>query len=176
MHYTELRGKRVPVTYDKIATTTLGSASSLVTFSSISGAYTDLVLVGSIQCDNTSFYIRCNSDTTNKYSVTVLTGDGSAAGSSKFSQTDLGGNGIYTPGNTFPSATSFGVGIWNFQNYSNTTTNKTILSRVGSAGLSTRAIVNIYASTSAISQLDIRPFSGTMAAGTTFTLYGIKAA
>jgi hypothetical protein len=166
----------MPVTYDKIATTTLGSSSSLVTFSSIPGTYTDLVLVGSIQCENTSFYIRCNSDTSNKYSATLLSGDGSTASSSRFTQTDLGGNGIYTPGNTFPSATSFGVGIWNFLNYSNTTTNKTILSRVGSAGLSTRSIVNLYASTSAITQLDIRPFSGTMATGTSFTLYGIKAA
>lgn len=164
-------------TYTQIASTTLGSASSLVTFSSIPGTYTDLVLVGSIQMsDNTSFYIRCNSDTTNKYSATLLSGDGSAASSERFSQTDLGGNGIYTKGNTFPTSTSFGVGIWNFQNYSNTTTNKTILSRVGSAGLGTRAIVNLYASTSAITQLDIRPFSGTMAVGTTFNLYGIAAA
>ena len=165
-------------TYTKIpgGSITLGSATSLVTFSSIPTTYTDLVLVGSIQCENTTFYIRCNSDTTNKYSVTFLSGDGSSASSSRFSQTDLGGNGIYTPGNTFPSATSFGVGIWNFLNYSNTTTNKTILSRVGSAGLSTRAIVNLYASTSAISQLDIRPFSGTISAGSTFTLYGIAAA
>ena len=163
-------------TYTQIASTTLSSASSLVTFSSIPGTYTDLVLVGSIQCDNTSFYIRCNSDTTNKYSATLLSGDGSAASSERFSQTDLGGNGIYTKGNTFPSSSSFGIGIWNFLNYSNTTTYKTILSRVGSAGLSTRAIVNLYASTSAITQLDIRPFSGTMAAGTTFNLYGIAAA
>lgn len=164
------------VTYEKIATNTLGSSASLVTFSSIPSTYTDLVLIGSIQCDNTSFYIRCNSDTTNKYSATMLAGDGSAASSSRWTQTDLGGNGIYTSSNTFPTSGSFGTGIWNFLNYSNTTTNKTILSRVGSAGLSTKAFVNLYASTSAISQLDIRPFSGTMAAGTSFTLYGIKAA
>ena len=106
----------------------------------------------------------------------MLNGDGSSASSSRFSQTDLGGNGIYTASNTFPTSGSFGVSIWNFLNYSNTTTNKTILSRAGSAGLSTKAIVNLYASTSAITQLDIRPFSGTMATGTSFTLYGIKAA
>jgi hypothetical protein len=32
-------------TYEPIATTTLGTATASVTFSSISGAYTDLVLV-----------------------------------------------------------------------------------------------------------------------------------
>jgi hypothetical protein len=32
-------------TYEKIATNTLGSAASSVTFTSISGAYTDLVLI-----------------------------------------------------------------------------------------------------------------------------------
>jgi hypothetical protein len=33
------------ITYEPIATTTLGSATSTVTFSSISGSYTDLVAV-----------------------------------------------------------------------------------------------------------------------------------
>ena len=32
-------------TYEKIATTTLGSSQASVTFSSISGSYTDLVLI-----------------------------------------------------------------------------------------------------------------------------------
>ena len=32
-------------TYEPIATTTLGSAASTITFSSISGSYTDLILV-----------------------------------------------------------------------------------------------------------------------------------
>jgi hypothetical protein len=166
-------------TYTKIpnGSVTLGSASTLVTFSSIPTTYTDLILVASIQMsDNTSFYIRCNSDTTNKYSATLMSGDGSTASTERFNQTELGGNGIYTKANTFPTSASFGVGIWNFQNYSNSTTNKTIISRVGSGGLSTRTIVNLYASTSAITQLDIRPFSGTMAAGSTFNLYGIAAA
>jgi hypothetical protein len=163
-------------TYEPIATTTLGSASSLVTFSSIPTTYTDLVLVGSIQGANTSFYIRCNADTTNKYSATMLAGDGSSASSSRWSQTDLGGNGIYTNANTFPTSGSFGVGVWHFMNYSNTTTNKTILSRVGSGGLSTKSFVNLYASTSAITQLDIRFFADNIYTGSTFTLYGITAA
>ena len=32
-------------TYEKIATTTLGSATASYTFSSISGTYTDLILI-----------------------------------------------------------------------------------------------------------------------------------
>lgn len=166
----------MPKTYTPIARTTLTSSSTLITFSSIPTTYTDLILVGSIQCANTSFYIRCNADTTNKYSATMLAGDGSAASSSRWSQTDLGGNGIYTNSNTFPTTGSFGVGVWNFLNYSNTTTNKTIVSRVGSAGASTKAFVNLYASTSAITQLDIRAFADNIYAGSTFTLYGILAA
>ena len=54
-------------TYEKIATTTLGSAQATVTFSSISGAYTDLVAIcnfgGASAAED--FTIRFNGDTNN---------------------------------------------------------------------------------------------------------------
>jgi hypothetical protein len=48
------------ITYEPIATTTLGTAAASVTFSSISGAYTDLVLVcngNKSSCTQLSLYI-----------------------------------------------------------------------------------------------------------------------
>ena len=46
------------ITYEPIATTTLGSAAASVTFSSISGSYTDLVLIV-VPKATTGDYIRC---------------------------------------------------------------------------------------------------------------------
>ena len=41
-------------TYEKIATTTLGSNTASTTFSSISGAYTDLVLISFVRDTRTN--------------------------------------------------------------------------------------------------------------------------
>jgi hypothetical protein len=52
-------------TYEPIATTTLSSAQSSVTFSSISGSYTDLVLVSNVSGSggNANLRVTLNSDT-----------------------------------------------------------------------------------------------------------------
>lgn len=67
-------------TYVPIATQTLGSAASSITFSSIPGTYTDLRLV--LTCttsvaDNAA--VQFNADTGTNYSQTGLTGSGTAA-------------------------------------------------------------------------------------------------
>jgi hypothetical protein len=60
-------------TYVAIAEQTLGTAAASVTFSSIPGTYTDLVLVISAQdTTNNSFALICNSDTGTNYSRTRL--------------------------------------------------------------------------------------------------------
>jgi hypothetical protein len=66
-------------TYTPIATTTLGTAAASVTFSSISGSYTDLVLIiAGVQSVADVPYIQFNSDTATNYSRTQLSGDGSS--------------------------------------------------------------------------------------------------
>lgn len=158
-------------TYEPIATTTLGSATNTVTFSSISGSYTDLVFVGSFaNSANTDLYMRFNG-VTSGYSVTQIYGNGSTAGSLR-----------YTATNTFvldPSASGLGTGqaniIVNIQNYSNTTTYKTILARVNAAGIVTGAVVGLFPSTSAITSVNLYADQN-FAAGSTFTLYGITCA
>ena len=71
------------VTYTPITSNTLTSATASVTFSSISGTYTDLVLVVSAQSASTNvdLAMRFNSDSGTNYSNTRLYGTGSAAGS-----------------------------------------------------------------------------------------------
>jgi hypothetical protein len=73
------------ITYEPIATTTLGSAAADVTFTSISGTYTDLVLVAVTQIGSSGDYlgVQFNSDTGTNYSRTRLSGNGTSASSDK---------------------------------------------------------------------------------------------
>jgi hypothetical protein len=164
----------MPVTYEPIATTTLGSAAATVTFSSISGVYTDLILItnSATGVADIDMYIQVNSDTGSNYSWTSITGNGSAGSSARGVSSSLG----YRVGNMSGSNVGQNNSIIQFQNYSNTTTYKTILSRTNNASLLVQAFVGVWFNTSAINSMDIKTQSGTFSTGSTFTLYGIKAA
>jgi hypothetical protein len=81
-------------TYTPIATNTLSSATGTVTFSSISGSYTDLILISNIKSGNTnqaSLLFRVNASATGSlYSGTMIYGTGSAAGSNRQSNQNQG--------------------------------------------------------------------------------------
>ena len=157
-----------------LATTTLSSAAASYTFSSIPSTYTDLILVASMADNNSGadqrMLVQVNGDTGSNYSCTTLYGNGSTATSrrltsrTQFDNKSGAGNSI-----TSPSAN-----IYHFQNYSNTTTYKTVLYRqnnlVNTAG--TSALVGLWRSTSAINSITISCM-GSLIAGSTFTLYGI---
>lgn len=166
-------------TYVALATQTLGSAAASVTFSSISGAYTDLVLVVSEfnnTATNTSFQFQVGNgsvDTGANYSLTELFGNGTAASSDRASSDTAGylnGPGIGT------STTEPNTYVMHFMNYSNTTTYKTVLGRGGNSNKNTVATVNLWRSTSAINTIKIFQSLNNMATGSTFSLYGIAAA
>ena len=166
----------MPSTYEPIATTTLGSAAASVTFSSISGAYTDLVLVVdySLNVSNSSLFVRLNGDTGSNYSNTRISGNGSVASSGRGSNSDQA---RITADTTAQSASTRQIVTINLMNYSNATTNKTFLSRYNSTG-GTEAFVDLYRSTAAITSIQVKGFDATaiIESGATFTLYGIKAA
>ena len=63
-------------------------------------------------------------------------------------------------------------------NYANTSVYKTVLLKNNDSGTSNTvsASVGLYRSTNAINAVNILPGSGNLPAGSTFTLYGIKAA
>ena len=165
----------MPSTYTPIATQTLGSAASTVTFSSISGTYTDLVLILNLKAASGSTAyprIQFNSDTGTNYSLTHLTGNGTAASSGRTSNS-VG----YITGSTVESSSEFNFnGIYNIQNYSNTTTNKTVIGRCNNAAGHTEATVTLWRNTAAITTIDLINVNANFAIGCTFTLYGIKAA
>jgi hypothetical protein len=161
----------MPSTYTPIATQTLGSTVSSVTFSSIPLTYTDLILISSplTATANLAVQMRLNSDTATNYSRTLIEGNGTSTSSGRSTNEDQVSI-SFTSTNTTPYPI-----ITQFQNYSNTTTNKTFLSR--SSGSTVLAYVGLYRSTSAISTILLFPSSGgSFTAGSTFTLYGIKAA
>jgi hypothetical protein len=159
----------MPSTYTPIATQTLGTAATSVTFSSISGTYTDLVLVfnGTVSA-NQYVAVRLNSDTGSNYSWTRIDGDGSSAYSSRGTSTTFGRLGIGNPTNRT-------LTISHFMNYSNATTNKSVLSRSNTDFVG--ALVNLWRNTAAITSITVLTTTAdTFTVGSTFTLYGIKAA
>lgn len=156
-------------TYEKIASTTLGSTTNSVTFNSITGAYTDLVLiVNATGSEGTSVYLQYNGDTGSNYSFTTVLGYGGGTESSRSSSSTEARIGSMTTGG--PHYT-----IANIMNYSSTTIYKTGLSRAGRHGNAVYAFVNMWRSTSAITSLTVNLAFGSFQIGGTFTLYGIKA-
>lgn len=158
-----------------IATTTLGSAASTITFSSIPSTYTDLrlVLVGTVT-NTTNDYnvnVQLNSDSGSNYSQTVLYGTGSAAGSLRESSQTVwhlvNGTGIK---NNTPSMYTLDI-----QSYAGSTY-KTALGEhdadYNGSGSVTRK-VHLWRSTSAVTSIAITTDATNFATGTTATLYGI---
>ena len=160
------------ITYTPIATQTLASNTTSVTFNSIPNTYTDLILVVNAKTTSTSWgAFQVNGDTANNYSQTVVTGNGTSAVSSRNSTQPY----AFITYNTGPGASDFDYNaIINFMNYSNTTTFKTMLSRANRASGGVEASTNLWRSTVAITSITYLA-NNSMVTGSTFTLYGIKA-
>lgn len=164
----------MPTTYERIASNTLSSATSTVTFSSIPATFTDLILVCNAITSVTTgqIAIRLNGDTGTNYSRNILWGNGTSAGSYRNSNENYAYTGYYT--NLWTSPT---INIFQINNYSSTTANKTILGRSNNASEATMASVNLWRNTSAITSIELTISGGSSySTGSTFTLYGIKAA
>jgi hypothetical protein len=169
----------MPATYDPIATQTLGYTAGSVTFSSIPSTYTDLVfVVNASQAGINPVYIQVNGLTTAIYSNTWMVGNGSTASSGRYTAAALGGAGFnldnFNSNTPFPTTFS-GIGTYHFMNYSNTTTNKTVLLRHGNNNW-TVADVGLIATTAAISSITCYAVGNNWNSGSIFSLYGIKAA
>jgi hypothetical protein len=176
----------MPATYDSIASQTLSSAANSVTFSNISQTYTDLKLV------------LTNAKATNTArNVLIRVGNGSVDTASNYSHTNLGARSLSaTPFSQRESSQTSGKLSWytamttaqaqmsivDIMNYSNTTTNKTILSSTrvqeGDGTYSgVEDLVILWRSTSAINIISVlTDVADTFQSGTTFSLYGIRAA
>ena len=157
-------------TYEPIASQTLASAAASVTFSSIPQGYTDLVciLTGTASSNNSNTYLQFNGDTSSLYSATYLGGDGSTASTGRQSnQTKM-----LLDGPAYWNIAQGPNKIINIQNYSNSTTFKTVLTRANS-NLGTDALTGLYRSTNPITTVTFL-IDSNYATGSTFSIYGIQ--
>jgi hypothetical protein len=161
-------------TYTLINSSTLGTATSTVTFSSIPSTYTDLIIVMNAGATALSdAKINFNSDTGTNYSNTYLWGSVSPNyGSARASNQTFMYACYYANFDTTIQNTQ----IINIMDYSNSTTNKSVLIRGAKGGTSTDVIVGLWRSTAPITTIAVGSVGSTFLAGSTFKLYGIEAA
>jgi hypothetical protein len=162
-------------TYEPIATTTLSGTPLSVTFSSIPATYTDLVLICNFSTDNpVNNWISLNGDTSANYSNTTTWGSTTSAGSTRRLNDSFGILLDYYGSDTNIQSSV----IVNIQDYSNTTTYKTIIARANYATTETAETVGIWRATpAAINSVTFKTTATRVyAIGSTFTLYGITAA
>lgn len=159
-------------TYEPIASQTLGSASANITFTAIPQTYTDLIVVFNGSSTGTAQYFmqvgNGSIDTGSNYSTTGLTGNGSSVVALGYPNDTVGIRAdLYATAGGNIKQTMFQI-----QNYSNTTTNKSILVRSALPASETVACVGLWRSNSAINTLRLTT-SSTFSAGATVSLYGI---
>lgn len=159
-------------TYEPISTQTLGSNQASITLSSIPGTYTDLIIVANgASTSGGSMKARFNGDAGSNYSTTYIYGDGSSGTSGRITND---ANGIAGSRNAIGVQ---GGGVMQINNYSNTTTHKTMLSRQFGYDFIVWYSVGLWRNTAAITSIVFTDeSSGNFTTGFTLTLYGIKAA
>jgi hypothetical protein len=158
-------------TYDKIATTTLSSASATITFNSIPASWTDLRIVlanafTSYALDTVK--IQFNGDTATNYSATQLMGDGASASSSRQSSVSSGLLGRAGYQSTRPAMVTADVFSYAGSTY------KTYLSDSAADQNGSGEVlrhVGLWRSTAAITSVTL--MNVTFQAGAIVTIYGI---
>lgn len=157
-----------------LATTTLGSNASTITFSSISGSYTDFRIVLTRASGTTTgfSYLQFNSDTASNYSSTRIEGDGTSATSARStsgSQNARISSGINTANPGLITIDVFSYTGSTFKTYLATTS----ADNNGSGNVQRH--VGLWRSTAAITSITLLGNAGTDSwpTGTTATLYGI---
>jgi hypothetical protein len=153
-----------------LATITLGSAASTVTFSSIPATYRDLRIVANVTGTGAildSDYVKFNTSTAD-FTTVQMYGNGSSAGSNTGTSGRVS-NYENTVGRPY---------VWtlDIMDYSATDKHKSYLSRFNADDAGVGAFAGRWAQTTALNAIQIYPATGQYAAGSTFSLYGIVSA
>lgn len=153
-------------TYEAIATITLTSSASSITFSSIPQNYADLILAVNFKLNSDSTVgIRFNGDSGSNYKNLRMFGTGSSA----ISDTRTLSSADFETGN---ASNNFNTSIVQIMDYSSTDKYKSVFYRANQNIVG--AGINSWENTSAITSFEIIA-SGGYATGCTFSLYGIEA-
>jgi len=160
-------------TFVPIATQTLGSAAASITFSSITGIYTDLrlVLTGTVSVADVGC-IQYNADTGTNYSYTQLYGNGTTASSANNTTNGyIRFGGASNMSTTIPSMIT--TDIFSYAGATNKTSLTTCAEDFNGSG-DVMNLVGLWRSTAAITSIKLYLQSGNnFATGTIATLWGI---
>ena len=167
----------MPSTYEKIQTTTISSATSAISFTSISSAYTDIILAWAFKSNssnNPSLRLTFNGNSTG-YSGRQMGGSGAApvstnnTSASFITLSRLAGAPIPSGETAFM--------LLHVMDYTNSSKYKSIFCQFNSASTGSELDVGVWANNAAINRIDIDTSTSTdFAVGSVITLYGIKAA
>ena len=164
-------------TYVSIASQTLSSTATEITFSSIPATYTDLALV--ISCAQSTagggLRFQFNSDTSGNYSTVEI----GAYEDTVYQARPANATGGYITYNVGVPVNQLGASTINFMNYSNSTTYKTVIGDYVNASDNGRGYdltFNLWRNTAAITTIKMFLSANNFIVGSTFSLYGIKAA
>ena len=162
------------LTYDKIATNTLGSAASSINFTSISSSYTDLKWVlNGVLTSTADIYIRYNSNTSGLYSWVRMGNVNGTPLSSNVSNDDKIRVSFSNPSEI---ASQFFYITGDVFNYAGSSFKPSLTQYYGNQSETAARATGVYAGTwrgtVAINELNIIS-TGAFAAGTMATLYGI---
>jgi hypothetical protein len=169
--------------YESIATTTLGSTTGTITFSSIPATYTHLQIriMSRSTRSQTGDYIamQFNADTGSNYAYHGIGGDGSAATAFGFAtQTFMD---VERAAAATATASVFGVSVVDILDYANTNKYKTMRSLGGFDNNGSGEIYltsGLWQNSNAITSITLKAQGGTSSfvQYSSFALYGIKGA
>jgi hypothetical protein len=160
-------------TYSPIQTQTLGSNQSTVTLSSIPSTYTDLILVVNAKWSTTNgnCLVRFNGDSASNYNYLRLSTNGSVTASAT-------GNNQSSLVNLFDienPTTTLGFFMFYIKDYASTN-NKVAWYSHNTTTDNLKRYIAQWRSSSTINSISFTNDNATCVTGSTFTLYGIKAA
>jgi hypothetical protein len=167
-------------TYTLIASNTLSTTATTVTFSSIPSTYTDLVIKASIRNDslasNRHLWVRFNGSSATNYSYTQLTSDGTNPGSNRGSSVAqlVAQYGQVAASATASTFSNVEIYIPNYNSSVNKVASAIVAHENNNSAAYTSANAFLRSVTDAITSVDLVSASGNYVSGTSFFLYGIK--
>lgn len=168
--------------YQSIATVSVSSSQSTVSFTSIPGTYKHLQIRFIARCSRTDYtvaalFARFNSDTATNYSSHYIGGDGSSAFAYGGANYTFAAGGLASGANS--GSNIFSVGVIDIFDYQNTNKYKTVRTLSGFNRNTSGDEMNLqsgnWRNTNAITSIDFTCETGaTFSQYSQFALYGIK--
>jgi len=161
------------ITYEPIATQTLASGATSITFNSIASSWTDLRLTFTgAAAGNTGFWTRFNNDSSALYSQSAIYGDGAAVNPAR----NTGATELEWTSFANINTTPIIFAALDIFSYAGSTYKTSLmeLSKDNNGSGHVARYVGLYRSTSAITRIDLISSAQNFSVGSTATLWGIK--